>query len=120
MPKHSIAKSFVFAFKGMASALKERNFILHLVSATLVISAGFYFDVTGPEWCVLLICIGVVVMAELFNTAIEKLTDLVSPDFNPKAGEIKDIAAAAVLVFSIVSAIAGLIIFIPYLREMAF
>jgi diacylglycerol kinase (ATP) len=118
MPKHSILKSFVFAFKGMAAALKERNFMLHLFSAALVIAAGLYFEVSATEWCVLLICIGTVIMAELFNTAIEKLTDLVSPGFNPLAGEIKDISAAAVLVFSIVAAIAGLIVFVPYIREM--
>jgi len=118
MSKHSIFKSFGFAFKGVRLALKERNFILHLISAVLVMSLGFFFGVTSMEWCLLLLCIGVVLTAELVNTAIEKLVDLVSPQFNIQAGIIKDIAAASVLVFSIVSAIIGLIIFIPYLLRL--
>jgi diacylglycerol kinase (ATP) len=65
-----------------------------------------------------LICIGVVLSAELLNTAIEKLVDLVSPQFNPKAGEIKDISAAAVFVLAMISAIIGCVIFIPYLSEL--
>jgi diacylglycerol kinase (ATP) len=118
MPKHSILLSFGFAVKGVVSAFQERNFILHTISTAMVVFLGFFFDVSTAEWCVLLICIGTVLSAELFNTAIEKLVDLVSPHIHPKAGEIKDISAAAVLVFSIISAIIGCVIFIPYLMEM--
>jgi diacylglycerol kinase (ATP) len=59
-------------------------------------------------------CIGTVIAAELFNTAIEKLVDLVSPERHPVAGQVKDIAAGAVLICAVAAAIIGLIIFIPY------
>ncbi len=118
MSKHSIFRSFEFAFQGLAFAFRERNFVLHILSTSLVVLLGFLFHVTSMEWCILLLCTGVVLTAELVNTAIEKLVDMVSPEFNPKAGEIKDISAAAVLVFSIVSAIIALIIFVPYTFKM--
>ncbi len=117
MPKHSIFKSFVFAFQGFRSAFSERNFVIHITIAILVLMAGFFFHVTTMEWCILMICIGMVMAAELFNTAIEKLVDMVSPGFSPKAGEIKDISAAAVLLLAIVAAIAGLVIFVPYVLD---
>ena len=57
---------------------------------------------------------GMVLAAEGFNTAIERLVDLVSPDFHPVAGDVKDVAAGAVLICAIAAAIIGMIIFIPY------
>ncbi|MDA6987305.1 diacylglycerol kinase family protein, partial [Escherichia coli] len=66
-------------------------------------------------WTVVVLCFGVVIAAELFNTAIERLVDLVSPERHPVAGQVKDIAAGAVLVCAVAAAIIGLIIFIPYL-----
>ena len=62
-------------------------------------------------------CIGTVIAAELFNTAIVKLVDLVSPQQHPVAGQVKDIAAGAVLVCAATAAIIGLIAFIPYLTR---
>jgi len=59
--------------------------------------------------------IGGVFVAELFNSAIESLVDLISPDFNKKAGMIKDMAAGAVLISAVTALVAGLIIFIPKL-----
>ncbi len=67
------------------------------------------------EWVAIILCIGMVLATELINTAIERLVDLISPDRNPIAGQIKDIAAGAVLICAIAAAIVGLIIFIPYL-----
>jgi len=115
LSKNSILSSFKYAFNGFKFAWHERNFKLHLISTTIVLVLGFYFSVNAIEWCILFICIGLVLMAELFNTAIEKLVDLISPQIQPKAGAIKDLAAAAVLVISISAAIIGLIIFWPYL-----
>lgn len=88
---------------------------LHVLSAIGVIVAGFLFDVTKLEWCLLAGSIGLVLAAEIFNTAIETLTNLVSPQHNSLAGKTKDLAAAAVLVAAITAAIVGLIIFIPYI-----
>ena len=102
-------KSFVYASKGMKQLLLERNFKLHLVSMLLVVSSTFIFNYTIDEWMVLTICIVTVIAAEGFNTAIEKLVDLVSPEFNEKAGKVKDISAAAVLIVSIGSLIVMLL-----------
>jgi diacylglycerol kinase len=89
---------------------------LHALAALGVVAAGFLFDVTKTEWCLLAGSIGLVVTAEIFNTSIETLTNLVSPQHNPLAGKTKDLAAAAVLVAATTAAIIGLAIFLPYLN----
>lgn len=66
------------------------------------------------EWCLLAGCIGLVFTAEIFNTAIETLTNLVSPEWHNLAGKTKDLAAGAVLAASITAAIVGSIVFLPY------
>jgi diacylglycerol kinase (ATP) len=113
--KNRIA-SFKFAFNGIRLMFKSGpNFIIQLLIAILVISAGIYFQITTYEWTIILICVGGVLSAEIFNTAIEKMVDHLSPEKNKYAGEIKDLAAGAVLLFSIITAIIGIIIFYPYL-----
>ena len=81
----------------------------------LVGICGWYFRLSATEWLWIVSVSGLVIMAELFNTAIEVLVDLVSPEIHPKAKIVKDLASAAVLVAAIVAAIVGLIIFIPKL-----
>jgi diacylglycerol kinase (ATP) len=78
---------------------------------------GIHFGITSTEWCIVILCFGIVLAAEGFNTAIERLVDLVSPDYHPIAGAVKDIAAGAVLLCAIASAIVGTIIFLPYLMN---
>jgi diacylglycerol kinase len=108
--------SFKFAFQGFWLACKEQpNLRIHLFVSFLVVSLAFYFDVTKVEWCILLLCIGLVISLELLNSAIEGFVNLVSPERQPKAGNIKDISAAAVLVAAIISSIVGLLIFSSYL-----
>ena len=108
-------KSFGYAFKGIASLLKrEHNAWIHCIAIVVVTLAGLHFGITRTEWCIVCLCFGMVLAAEGFNTAIERLVDLVSPDFHPVAGDVKDVAAGAVLICAIVAAIIGMIIFIPY------
>ena len=108
-------KSFGYAFKGIASLIKkEHNAWIHCTAIVLVTVCGFYFGITPTEWCIVVICFGVVLAAEGFNTAIERLVDLVSPGFHPIAGDVKDVAAGAVLICAICAAIAGCIVFLPY------
>lgn len=108
-------KSFTYAWKGILTcAGHEQNITFHLVAATVVVVAGFFFNITHTEWMVVMLCIGTVITAELFNSAIERLVDLVSPEWQKIAGEVKDIAAGAVLVTAITAAIVGLIVFLPY------
>ena len=85
-----------------------------MIAAMAVIIAGIVLGITRNEWIMVVMCIGTVLAAELFNTAIEKLVDLVSPERHPVAGRVKDIAAGAVLICAVAAAIIGLIIFIPY------
>ena len=111
-------KSFGYAFKGIASLIKkEHNAWIHCTAIVLVTVCGFYFGITPTEWCTVVICFGVVLAAEGFNTAIERLVDLVSPGFHPIAGDVKDVAAGAVLICAIATAIVGGIIFLPYLMK---
>ena len=80
--------------------------------------AGLALDIRPLEWVAVLLCMGLVIGAELFNTAIERLVDLVSPQWHPVAGRVKDIAAGAVLVCAVVSVAVGLIVFVPYLTRL--
>lgn len=109
-------RSFKFAWKGiMTCAGHEQNITFHLIVAILVVVAGFVFDITKAEWAAVVICIGMVITAELFNSSIERLVDMVSPQWQKIAGEVKDIAAGAVLVTAVAAAIVGIIVFLPYL-----
>lgn len=111
--KHGILRSFLFAFKGIRWALEERNFIIHLVIACISIICGFLCEINTYEWFVIILCLALVLAFEILNTAIEKTIDLLHPQQHPLAGQIKDLSAAAVLVMSIASVIAGVIIFLP-------
>ncbi|MBL0329435.1 MAG: diacylglycerol kinase family protein [Bacteroidetes bacterium] len=108
--------SFGFAFQGLITFFKtQHNAWIHLLSAIVVIVLGFIYHVTAVEWCWLIVAIGFVFAAEMFNTAIEFLTDLVSPQFHPLAKKVKDVAAGAVLVAAIMAVAIGLIVFLPKL-----
>lgn len=108
-------KSFVYAWKGIKSFLRrEHNAWIHCTAIVGVTIAGFFFGITRTEWLVILLCFAIVLAAEAFNTAIERLVNLVSPDFHPLAGDVKDVAAGAVLICAIATTVIGLIIFIPY------
>lgn len=106
--------SFRYAFKGIADLLKSQpNAQIHLLFTIGVIIAGFFFQVSLNEWCLLILCMALVFSMEAANTAIEYLTDLVSPDYHPLAGKAKDAAAAAVLLSALGAAIVGIAIFLP-------
>lgn len=108
-------KSFFYAAKGIISFLRaERNGWIHCCAIVVVTIAGFYFNINRMEWIAVLFCFGLVLAAEAFNTAIERLVNLVSPKKNPIAGDVKDVAAGAVFICAIAAAIIGLLIFIPY------
>ncbi len=106
--------SFSFAFKGLKFFFTtQHNTWIHTFSTLIVIVLAIYFKISPTEWCLIIFAIGFVFVSELFNSSIELLTDLVSPEFNTKAGLIKDLAAAAVLFSAITALIIGLIIFWP-------
>lgn len=102
-------KSFVYAFNGINVFLKEdRNAKYHLIAALAIIIFGIVKGFSEMEWFVVILCIGAVIAAEMFNSAIERIVDIVSPEYSEKAGKIKDIAAGAVLVISLAAAAIGL------------
>jgi diacylglycerol kinase (ATP) len=110
-------KSFIYAFNGIKTFIKtEHNSWIHLVAAIATILIGKIFKINRYDWCLLTIAIGMVLAAEVFNTAIELLTDIVSPGYNEKAKSVKDMAAGAVLIASFVAFIIGIIVFVPYLK----
>ncbi len=86
---------------------------IHLLFTMVVILLGLLLQVSRVEWVFLLVLIGGVISLELINSSIENLVDLVTEEYHPLAKKAKDMAAAAVFIFSIVSVIIGLIIFIP-------
>ncbi len=107
-------KGFGYAFRGVYFLAKsQHNAWIHLIIAFLVIFVGVFLEVSITEWCFLIFAIGFVLSAEAFNTAIEELTNLVSPEHNKKAGIVKDVAAGAVLITAIIAALIGIIIFLP-------
>ncbi len=109
-----LVNSFKYAFTGIKTAyLGEQNLRIHTIMAILVIICGFLFKISYIEWFICLVLIGLVLMAEFFNTSIEYVVDLASPGINDLAKAAKDIASAGVLVMAIISAIIGLIIFVP-------
>ena len=112
----SFFQSFGFAIKGILSALKtERNFKIQFATGLLVITAGLYYNITVSEWCVVLLTIALVLGLELMNSAMENMVNLVTKERNPLAGKIKDFAAGAVLIVSIISAVIGILIFWKYI-----
>ena len=106
-------RSFRYAMEGLVTAVLEQNFRFHLVSAIVVIMAGFVTGLSIVEWCIIILVIAFVIGTELINTAIERAVDLASPEIHPLAKQAKDVAAGAVLVFALASVIIGLLIFLP-------
>lgn len=107
-------KGFGYAFKGISYAFTTQiNFKIHLLVAAGVGAFGYYTGLNTTEWLWVATSIILVIVMELINTAIELLVDQVSPGHNPKAGIIKDVSAAAVLITSLLALIIGLAVFIP-------
>lgn len=107
-------RSFSHAWRGLLFVFRtENNIWYHTVAAILVVLCGWFFQVSITEWMVIGLLCGLVFMAELFNTALEKLLDFVSPQHHHQVGLIKDIAAGAVLIISLTALLMGLLIFIP-------
>lgn len=104
------------AFNGITAAYRsERNLRIHIAVTLAAIALGVVLGLTPTEWCWIALCIALVIMAELFNTAIEACVDLISPEQHPLAGKAKDTAAGAVLVAVGFAVLTGGIIFIPKL-----
>ena len=107
-------RSFRYAGQGLLHAFRvTHNFYIHTAIAVLVVTAAIWLQVSAVEAAILTLCIGMVSAAEVFNTAIEELVDLMHPQQDPRAGRVKDLAAGAVLICAIAAAVAGLFILLP-------
>ncbi len=112
---HRLA-SFRHAFAGIATLLREQhNSRIHLAATVAVIALGAYLDVSRQDWLALLLAIAIVWVAEALNSALEYLADAAVPDQHPLVGKAKDVAAAGVLLASVIAAVVGLLVFVPYL-----
>ncbi len=94
---------------------EEQSFRVQIVLAVLIVILMFVFPLRYFERAILFLVIGFVLGLELLNSQLEDILDIVEPNHNPKIKRIKDLSAAAVLVAVLVSAIVGLIIFLPYI-----
>lgn len=110
-----------YAWNGIVYFFRtQQNGRIQVIVALLAILFGYLLEISYSEWLIVIVSIAMVLATEMINTAIEYLTDIVSPDYDIKAGRIKDIAAGAVLITAIGAAIAGSWIFIPRVIELIF
>jgi diacylglycerol kinase (ATP) len=108
------SRSFRYAFNGIYKFfLHEPNAVLHFIATIAVFAGIFYFNIQRSEIVVLVLATGFVWVAEIFNTAIERIMDVISPEWRSETGLIKDLSAGAVLLSALTAAITGAIIFIP-------
>ncbi len=115
----SLQKSFGYAFQGVGYFFRnERNGRLQVLIAGCVFLAGILLSISITEWLIILLFTALVISLEMFNSALEKLCDHISPDWHPHIKVIKDMAAGAVLWASILSLLAGLCIFIPKIMQI--
>jgi diacylglycerol kinase len=117
-----LIKSFGYAFEGLWMAVKtERNLKIHFVAAVLVILLGLYIGITEAKWCLIAFAIGFVLVSELFNTAVERLSDEVEGGKqSPSIKAVKDISAAAVLISALTALVIGIIVlFIPLVAKLS-
>lgn len=108
----SFVRSFGYAIEGFITAVRtERNINVMLLVGALTVIAGLVIDLDLASWCIIAICCGLVIHAELCNTAIEAVVDLATSEMHPLAKRAKDIAAASVYVLSITAAVVGILVF---------
>lgn len=108
------AKSFGDALRGLYYLFTtERHAKVHLVITIAAVVAGFIYHIALTDWMFICIAIALVIGAEAFNTAIEKLCDVLHPQQHQQIGLVKDMAAGAVLLSAVIAVIIGCIIFIP-------
>lgn len=112
-------KSFVYAWSGILFFFKTgQNARIHLAAGVFVSILGFILNINTTEWIIIIFCIALVWISEMCNTTLEKTMDMISPGWHPQVKQIKDLAAASVLIAAIASFIAGCLIFIPKILSL--
>lgn len=114
----AIARSIGYAFSGLSYVIRtQNNARFHTLATIIVLALSFFLQLNLIQWCLILIAIFLVWIAECFNTAIEKIFDLIEPDHHPLVKFGKDSGAAAVLLAAFLSVIIGLIVLGPPLYQ---
>jgi len=110
----SLLQSFRYAFAGLWYALRtQRNARIHLLAAVAVTAMGLWLRLDAVRWAVLVLTISLVFFAEMVNTVVEAIVDLVTPEYHPLAKVAKDVSAGAVLVTAMAAVVVGLLILGP-------
>lgn len=110
---------FFYAFQGLALLVKtERNFKFHLFAFVCISFISFLFKIEKTEWLAILIISAIILTTEALNSAIEKLCNHLHPEIHPAIKSVKDIAAASVLISSIIAVVIGGIIFLPRISHL--
>ena len=116
---HSWKSKFGYAFRGLRRAFRtQHSFAIHLLIACVVVAAAAVLRVTTIEWGLIVAAIGMVLVAETFNTAIESLARAVHTQFHPRLRDALDIASAAVLLAAGTAVVIGICIFAPALYRV--
>jgi diacylglycerol kinase (ATP) len=112
-------RSFSFAFAGVGELLRnEHNAWIHAISTTGAVMAGIVLNISWDDWRWLILAIALVWISEAFNTALERLCDVVSTERHDGIRVAKDVAAGAVLMSAVFAAVIGLMTFSPYLAQL--
>lgn len=111
-----LVRSFRFAFEGIWAGIKtEANWTIGIVEAFVVIAVSWYLQISRADWIIVILLIGLVLYAELCNSAIEAIVDSFTEKEHPKAKLAKDFSAGSVVILIIAAAVVGLIVFTPYI-----
>ena len=115
--RHTI--SFKHAFDGLKTAFyNQPNFRFHCLIGLLVVLVGWYLELSSTEWLVILFTIMWVMLAEMMNTVIESVVDLITSEYHQQAKIAKDVAAGTVLMSAIASVVVGMVIFLPKIMRL--
>ena len=118
-PSMQFFKSLKYALQGIKHcSVSERNFRIQLVIAAITFVCGMILRISATEWLAILFCSALVLGLEMVNTTIEKLSDTITKSIHPVIKQVKDIAAGAVCLVSIISLIIGCIIFLPKIQSI--
>lgn len=112
-------RSFSFSISGLKYAYKyEQSMFVHVIATICVITANIIFKVQPIEWLITVLAIGMVLAAELINTAIEAIVDMVTLEFHPLAKIAKDCGSAATFVLAMMAAVIGIVVYLPHILEI--
>ena len=112
-------RSFKYSVEGLVYAYKyEQSMLIHVIATIAVIIANIVLRISAVEWLITFIAIGMVLAAELINTAIEAVVDLVTLEIHPLAKIAKDCGSAATFVLAMMAGVIGFAIYLPYIVEL--